>query len=190
MSSAAAEANHLRADGSLSLKVLLVYEDFETGLTARHTLDGIIQAFDAAADVQVNLWRFDLLVDPVLRGEAAEEANEAELVIVSLHGHEPLPSGAKSWLDEWFGRERKHESALVVLLDLDALHTPLAEEMLEKLNTATRRAGIEMFIHHGDAQLRWTSAVQDIQHRAETRTLLVDEILDERPSFRHWGINE
>lgn len=190
MNSVATQAISRSADPAGALKVVLVYEDFETGLTARHTLNGIVEAFEMEADFQINLWRFDLFADPAVRLEAVDEANNADLVLVSVRGYQELPAGARLWFEEWFARQRSHDPALVLLLDLDALRTPVADRMLGQLSASAKHAGVELFIHPGDAQVRWTSAVQDIHRRAETRTLLVDEMLDERPSFRHWGINE
>ncbi len=47
-------------------------------------------------------------------------------------------------------------------------------------------------MHSGESQAPGDSAFDEIQHRAATTTLLLDEVLHqaERYSYRHWGINE
>ncbi len=86
-----ADAGSAAGKEPLRLDVLAVYEDFATGLRARQTLDQTVQRLEADADVQVNLWRFDLLREPALRQQAAEEAAEADIVFVSMHGQSELP---------------------------------------------------------------------------------------------------
>jgi len=59
--------------------VLLVYEDFSTGLRARQTFEEVASQLELDADFEVNLWRFDLLRESALRERAAIEAAKADM---------------------------------------------------------------------------------------------------------------
>jgi hypothetical protein len=179
-------------EGPLRLRVLVIYEDLETGLRARQTLDHTVRQLAAEADAHVNLWRFDLLSEPRLRQRAAEEAAEADIVFCSAHGQRELPAIVNLWLQEWFGNKSGKPCALAVSLDAHAKDTPPATRMMEAIETAARLAGVDVFLHLGEVQTEFETAAANIQQRAERRTMVVDELLHEAEPrrFRDWGINE
>ena len=174
------------------LDAVVVYEDLQTGLRARQTLDRLAHRLEADADSRVKLWRFDLLNDPSLRGRAAAEAADADIVFVSAHGREKLPAAVDSWLEEWLFRKGSDRSALVLSLGSDGQRTPVATQMAEALGALARFADVDLFVDIDQSPTVWESAFDEIHDRAETTTLLLDGILHEpdRQSFRHWGINE
>ena len=89
----------------LRLDVLVVYEDFGTGLRARRALDQTAQQLTVEADLQVNMWSFGLLRAPALYEQAANEAAEADIVFVSAHGPDELPASLKLWVQRWLARK-------------------------------------------------------------------------------------
>jgi hypothetical protein len=58
-----------------------------------------------------------LLREPLLRDQAAREAAAADLIILSLHGHDKLQADAREWLDRWLDYKANRPYALAVLLD-------------------------------------------------------------------------
>jgi len=98
----------------------------------------------------------------------------------------------KLWVQQWLARKGGEPGALAVSLDADAADTPTAIAMLEMLRTAARRAGVEVFLHLGEAQAEREPTFEDIQRRAEMRVAQLDEVLRqvERQPYRHAGINE
>lgn len=175
---------------ALSLDVLVVYDDLETGLKASQTLDRTMQRLETSVDMQVNFWRFDLFREPAFLQQVASQ--KADIVFFSTHGRAKLPATVDSWFREWFGRQRGEPRALAVWLDDKAKDTPGATEMVEELSAAARLSGVDVFLHVAEAETECESVIEDIHRRAETRTLLLDEVLHrvERPPFREWGINE
>jgi len=71
--------------------VLLLYQDFSTGVRARQALDQVVRQFDLGADFKVVLWRFDLLREPEVRERAATEAATADIVFLSAHSLAEIP---------------------------------------------------------------------------------------------------
>ena len=99
------------------LDVLLLYEDFGTALRATHSLDLLPVSFITESGMHTNLWRLDLLGEPLLREQAAREAAAADLIILSLHGHDRLQANARDWLNRWLDYKENRPYALAVLLD-------------------------------------------------------------------------
>ncbi len=176
----------------LALNVVEVYQDPELGLRARQTLEQIVRRLEADAEVQVSVWDFDVLRERTLRQRAATQAAEADIVIVAMHGQGELPPSVNSFFEWWFGLKGPEPCALVLSLDEAAEGRPGAAQMVETLRAAARLAGVEVFLHLGDARAEVESAIENIQGRAETRTRVLDEILHraERFPFGAWGINE
>jgi hypothetical protein len=174
----------------LSLEVLLLYEDLETGLKASQALDRTVHQLEATVDMQVNLCRFDLFGEPAFLQQGAMP--EADVVFLSTHGSARLPATLDSWFREWFGRQRDKPRALAVLLNNRMKDTPGAAEMVQELSAAARLSGVEVFLHAPGPETEWESTMKDIHRRAETRTLLLEEVLHraERAPSREWGINE
>ena len=186
------DTRHAVSEGLLQLDVLVVHEDFVTGLRARQALDQTAQLLAAEADLHFNLWNFGLLRESALYEHASNEAAKADIVFVSAHGQNELPASLRLWVQQWFARQRDGLCALVVSLDAEAGDSPGVIQMLEGLRTAARMAGVDLFLHLGEPQAQWESNLEDIQRRAETRTALLDGVLhqvDLQP-YRHWGLNE
>lgn len=178
---------------TLSLDVLVVYEDLETGLRASETLDRIARRLKATVDMHVDFWRYDLFREPVIFQQLARQ--EAGIVFFSTHGRTQLPATVNSWFRERFGCQGDGPRALAVLLDEKAKDAPGAAEMLEELSAAAQLAGVDVFpqvTEAAGAETQRQSALEDIRRRAETKARLPDEVLHEaeRPFFREWGINE
>ncbi len=171
----------------LSLEALLVYEDLETGLRAKHELDQTVKPLEPDAQVQVNLWRIDVLGEPELRDRAAKQAAEADIVFLSMHGQSALPAPVNLWFEEYLAQKGSEPHALAVSLDGQATQTA------EALGAAARLAGADVFVHLEEPQEEMESSIESIRYRAETRTRILDGFLNnqaEAHPFREWGINE
>ncbi len=141
----------VRVGGALKLRVLMLYEDLETGVRARLALEQALQRVAVETDLHIRMWKFDLLGELVLREQAVTEATEARIVFVSAHGGAKLPLPVGSWFEEWFSRKRAAPCALVVSLDPQVQTTP--GETMARLETAARLAGVEMFLDSGDGRI-------------------------------------
>jgi len=180
-------------EGRQWLDVLLMDEDFSTGLRARRLLDEVVNSLNLEIDSRANLWRFDLLGEPALLELAADEAAKADIVFVSAHGQHDLPAAIHSWFKQWLARKGSEPCALAVVLDPSTKEAPERNRMLEALGTVGAPAGVEVFVHAAEApESHWESAVQDIHWRGETRMAVLEEMLHraELSSYREWGINE
>jgi hypothetical protein len=97
-------------------RVVILHEDLATGLRARKVGGLLAEALGAKGRVEPELWRWDVLQDPVLQRRAAREAARADLLILSVHRHLPaVPTDAL--LDAWLAAKAHRASHLVALVD-------------------------------------------------------------------------
>jgi hypothetical protein len=83
-----------------ALRVVILYEDFATGLRARRVGGVLAEELGAKGRFEPALWRWDVLQDRRLQGRAVGEVARADLLILSVHRRLPaVPLGA--FLDVW-----------------------------------------------------------------------------------------
>lgn len=175
---------------SLNLDVLVLYDDLQTGLRASQSLHRALHELEPPVDIRVNFLRADLFSDPALLPQLT--ARSADIVFVSTHAQARLPANLDSWLRDWFDRQTGKPRALAVLVDERSANSPGAARLLDDLSSAARMAGVDVFLPQIGPESQWKSALDEIHHRAETRSLLLDAVLHqaEHPPLREWGLNE
>lgn len=175
------------------LHVVLVYEDFSTGLRARQAFQPVARQLEVDADINVGLWNFDLLREPALLERAATEAAKADIVFLSAHGQGELPGAANLWLKQWFERRGAEPCALVVLLDTLAGDTAATNRTWAALRATALAAGLDVFLPAPEApQTERAAALDEITRPLEIRTALPDQLLHnvELSPYWDWGINK
>ena len=99
-----------------TFRVVILYEDFATGLRARKVGDFLAEELGAKGRFQPEWWRCDALQDPPLQRRVARAAARADLLILSVHRHLPaVATGAL--LDAWLAAKAHRASRLVALVD-------------------------------------------------------------------------
>jgi len=168
-----------------ALKVLLLYEDLTTGLQARQLLEGIASRLDLEADLDLRLWRFDLLREPALLERAVSEAAEADVVVLSAHGSGDLPPAVRLWLGQWLARKGDRPLALAVVLDPDMEREPAPTRLLESLRGLSGTAGVEVFLHRaqGPQPAATSQGLHPLPKSSHSQ-------FEDSWSLREWGIND
>jgi len=173
------------------LGVVLVYEDLATGLRARQAFDHLVDQLELEADFRLNLWNFGLLRDPAHRQEAAREASDADIIVLSAHGQGELPAQVKAWLREWLELNADRPTALVASLDESVKDQSSENRILAHLRSLAAEAGAELILHFGPpARPETDLTVESIRERVETSSALLEEILHRHAPYPRWGINE
>src|SRR5262249_20243772 len=98
-------------------EVVIVYEDFSTGLKAKRLLDQQFAAYDRAGKYHLNLWEFKVLRLLPLRAQAVRDASAAAIVCVATRGDEELPPGVKEWAERWAREKTDNHPTLMLLVD-------------------------------------------------------------------------
>jgi hypothetical protein len=170
-----------------ALNVMIVYENLEAGKSAMNIYDYMVKHLVDQCLFANQMWKFDVLALPKLRDIAAKDAAAADIIIVSAHGENPLPSEVKAWIEQWL-KYKTRASALVGLFGTESVENPVREY----LAAVAKRAEIEFFCQPGlwpgmtDKHDRTTLAWEQNE---KTFSLLSDAMQEELRISR-WGINE
>jgi len=134
------------------LRVVLVYEDLCTGLRAKRALERLPGDFMMSAGFQQRLWRTDLLRIAVLNEQAAREASQADVVMISLHGTGGMLAEIRDLLGRWLAYKQERPYGLGVLLDREAMICERKGPVLEHLQEVAKRGGADLFCGYDDRE--------------------------------------
>jgi len=87
--------------------------------------------------------------DLVAQCDAMSQARHADLVLLSLHGAQPLPPNLAHWLKQWATLREDRLCALVLSLDLVHEHSKSGQALASVVRTVAAPLGIAVFCHFG-----------------------------------------
>jgi hypothetical protein len=177
-------------EAAFPLNVVILYEDVDTGKSAKEMTDVLMEDLPSECELRCNLWRFDVLSMDPIKEWAAHEAAQAEMVVIAAHGDRPLPPQLEDWAETWLAQRSSRHGALVGLLVREPLHTSNAP--WHYLRELAGRGNMDFFGHSlGERQGRSPepNGAEVIEPTAGPAS---------EPQFpgagaseyRHWGINE
>lgn len=187
-------ASGLNGDRKPVFNVVIVYEDFETGKNAKRTYDYLASNLGDDCEFSNQMWKFDVLSLPKLARIAAQDAVEADIILVATHGGQ-LPRQVKEWLEAWASNGTK-ALALVALCDGEPAAAHLA---ITTLRDAARRAGTQFFAQPdfwpGDEGVRPEPAMDGLLRARDRgfRSLagaVPAQAARDISSAPRWGLNE
>ena len=174
-----------------SIKVVIAYEDNLAGQRAVRTCERLAEQLGREFRVDTNLWKFEVLALPKLESEAAQDAAEADMVIISTSGHNDLPTAVKHWVSAFSAQKRGGAKALIGLYDGGEAGTgpTPAQSYLQQLS---KRANLDFF---------WRTFPKTGPHaeipRQDYLPIIVqagpgdqDPLPPDSAAMRDWGINE
>ena len=171
--------------------VVIAYEDLETGKHAKLTYDYLMEHLGEQCSFSNQMWKFDVLGIPKLCEMAARDAAAADIIILSMHGHDDVPQPVRDWIELWLGQQ-PNAIALVALFDVPCLGACQFGRIRSYLADVARRGNMELFSqpndwpgHKPEAPLT-PDASQDLSNRAFT--VIAGAV--QHDSFPRWGINE
>jgi hypothetical protein len=172
-----------------TIKVVIVYEDFEAGKHAKATYDFLVEHLGHECQFTNQMWKFDVLTIAKLREIAAKDAAFADIIIVACRGDE-LPSDVKGWFELWLA-ERSHPIALVGLFNEEA-GPEISEAARSYLAEIAQRGRMEFFAKPTE----WNNGrkpeaflfARGLDSRKTLSTLA--GVMERDLSFPRWGINE
>lgn len=169
-------------------RVVMAYDDFAAGKRAMDTCNFLVSQFEGEIELRSSMWKFDVLRSTKLSQIAADEAVEADVIIVANAKDGGLPEEVKEWVNGWVERKRGPAAALVALLDFtgdDARESNLAHAFLKGAATAAKIDFLSQEIRSASGTMRPVSS-----------TAFPDWPLPpadppaHRPSPEAWGIND
>lgn len=173
-----------------AVKVVIAYEDLPTGQRAMATCEHLIRQLGHDFEFTTSLWNFEVLCVSELKQVAAQDAAEADMVMIAAHGRRILPAEVKDWVNSWLAREHEGGRALVALLD-SAQTRPKAKSqrpsyLEDYLHEAAEKAKIDFFAYTFPVvEPSRDSSAKSKANKAGSSTLG-----DRGTSFSGWGIND
>lgn len=171
--------------------LVIAYDDASTRSRAAGLHDHLSQQLLDDYDFQCSWWRIEQLHNPSLSEQAADAAANANMVILSVRGDQPLPPAFKAWLPRWLARKGSQKSALVVLISTGGQPTEESRRLQSYLQQVARQARMDFFAHvYPLPKVEADYSVASFARRAEAVTPLLEDILDQPMPTPRWGINE
>jgi hypothetical protein len=127
--------------------VVILYEDGPTGRRAKRFYDKLIHELEDECDFNLELWNFQVLGIPEFGESATQAAEQADFLILSLHGKAGIPAEIKQWIETWTGQIIDRTPALVALVDKPKSGGGTAASTLAYLSSVANRTGIDFFAH-------------------------------------------
>ena len=173
------------------LDVFILYEDWTTGLRAKHSLDLLPEQTFANTRRRTSLWRLELLSEHLLSEQAALEAAAADVIILSFHGRGELPAQVRAWLNRWLACKEPRPYALALLLDSGEVSQDAENPLLACVRQVAAAAGADLFYGFSEAPASELDVVmQEIDQRAHRSSSVLEDMLRRVEPHRCWGINE
>jgi len=115
------------------MKALIIYDDATFALRANFLLRNAAHGANSKNDLDVNLWRSNMLRFQSVAREALAEALDVDLIVFAGPQVSLLPRWLKGWLEEWAARRQVQDAALALIEDqaLTTGRTSIAAELCE-----------------------------------------------------------
>lgn len=132
-----------RPEAGLPLRSLILYDEPDSGRRAVQTLHSVTRKLDEAVEMDVCLWRLDMLEDPALHDAAKRDAEDASMLVVSVRQAHRVPRSDHGVLATFFRQARWSNAMVVGLVNDPRIHPVALSHSLAGLREETRRAGLE-----------------------------------------------
>ncbi len=184
-------AAFLSLENKQTIDVVMVYQDFATGLRAKRLYDNLCRQLEPECELNQSMWKFEVLAIPRIGAVAAEEAAEADLVIISMHGDLELPGKVKAWLETWVGDKSNPNGALVAVFDDSEDAGGQVASVQASLRQIADRGGMHFFADPASST-EWDTelAPERMRTRIDPAPAVWASGFNYDPPSRHWGINE
>ena len=113
------------------------------------------------------------------------------MIIISLGERNHLPEATWNWVEDWLPERHDRPGALVTLLRKSGEPSAEPLEIQSALVLAARRGGLAFFAHKFDPpEPDLETKLHGLDHRANTVSSVLEDILRQPVVAPHWGINE
>ncbi len=165
------------------LRVVICYEDFESGVRAMDMYQRLLES--GSSNCPLKIWKIEPLGIPQLLTDAIQDAASADMIILSVRGDRPLPYEALPWLESLRNDGNGGEKAIVFLVDpkeCGSAAAVLASGYLERL---AAKSGLRFFTPTE------TSPVSS-SNQSDTgfRNRVVGNAVTHSARYDRWGLNE
>jgi hypothetical protein len=144
--------------------MMMVYENFDMAVQAKQVCDLLAQEAGVGDEVQLSVWRFDVIASGDPSNAAGPQAEQADVIVLAARDLDRLPAQVEDWLERWPAHWHAGPGALVAVFHPDAAQDGATSSVALLLRRAASRAGMDFFSGTPD----WT--VRELSSAPETRS--------------------
>ena len=165
--------------------IVVLYEGDATRARAMVACDYLVRQFWQEVELKFHWWRTDFLRDLHLAAVAADNAVEADFLIISSESNREFSPALESWFESWLARRSDRQGALV---DLQAAFQGGAgmtarEQFLQEVSRRGKFDYLTSMPQSESGAAHSGSASQSVPG-------IIDDILGESRPPSHFGLNE
>lgn len=171
--------------------VVVVYEDAGTRQRAMSACDFLMQQLWSEVEFDFHWWHADFLEHAAMAQAAAEQAVNADFVIVCSKAEDEPSSALKAWFESWIEDRHGRDGALLNLATTNSTETGSTWPTEMFLRGVARRAMLD-YLGATPQTMTGTlpSSYEEVEWRASQISSVLDEILNQPPRPPSFGIND
>lgn len=171
--------------------VVVVYQDSATRQRAMDACDFLMHKFWSEVEFDFHWWRADFLEQEALAQTAAEQAANADFLIVCSSPTHPLSPALKRWFESWIEIRHGRDGALLDLTESGLTEAGAPQTTGNFLRGIARRAMLDYFTTAQHTLMGTLPAsYEEVDERASQRSSVLDEILNHPPRPPSFGLND
>jgi hypothetical protein len=180
-----------QSEAKENCSVVVIYEDATTRQRAMDACDFLMQQLWLEVEFDFHWWRADFLEHAPMAQAAAEQAVNADFVIVSSKAENEPSSTMKAWFESWIEDRHGRDGALLDLTTTGLTDTGNIWPTAMFLRGVARRAMLD-YLTTTPQTMTGTlpSSYEEVEWRASQVSSLLDEILRQPPRPPSFGLND
>jgi hypothetical protein len=187
----AARGTGIEEPGRLPFEIVAAYEDAAARERTVALCQRLEEQLGTDCEFKCAWWGLENLRDAQSLEQAASEAAEAKMIIVSLRDQQEFPPALKDWCEAWAARRRGHKAALVALVAGTASDAQSIGPLQRALEELAKRTRLDFFLCWFATRSTPGSV---IARQSAPINPAPSEPADQKAAFRQptprWGINE
>ncbi len=130
------------------VSAVAAYEDSTTEARINEFCANLTRQLGEACELSKQMWLLTELRVPRLRAIAAQDAAQADLLIVAVHHCEELPAELEKWFEQWLAKKANRNTLLIALLD--PVYSGVSAGLRTYLENIARKAHAEFLVQSDD----------------------------------------
>lgn len=127
------------------LRVVIAYHETNAGKRAMRVMTDLGLGLGGAIEFQPLLWSFELLEATAWAELAADDAINADILIIAASSADPLSPAVGRWAEAAISRKQGTAAAVVALLGPEEHPDGHGSSRLEAIRVAASQAGLDFF---------------------------------------------